>query len=167
MLSERVASPSEMAEMLEDASTENIAYHCRKMQKAGVVELVGTGSGGKQHFYKAVARFALDTEEWEQIPKIIREASSVSVSQLVVGDLGAAIRAGTFDSHPARSLLRMPMVLDSQGIEESAAVTMAALDALADVQARSAHRLAESGEVGVNVSSAILVYPAPDKSPAS
>jgi DNA-binding transcriptional ArsR family regulator len=163
LLAERVASPSEIAEMLGDASTENIAYHCRRMDKAGVVELVGIGSGGKQHFYKATARPILDTEDWEQIPKVLREASTVSVSQLVVGDLGAAIRAGTFDSHPARSLLRMPMVLDLMGIEETAKVTMTALDELAEVQARSAERMTESGETGINVSSAILVYPAPDK----
>ncbi|MGN6253541.1 MAG: ArsR/SmtB family transcription factor [Solirubrobacterales bacterium] len=165
VLSERVASPSEISEMLGDASTENIAYHCRKMEKAGVVELVGTGGGGKQRFYKAsaIARPALDTEEWQQLPRIVQEAGSVSISQLVVGDLGAAIRAGTFDSHPARSLLRMPMLLDPKGIEETAEVTMTALDALAEVQARSAERLAETGEAGINMSSAILVYPAPDK----
>lgn len=58
------------------------------------------------------------------------------------------------------------MVLDPKGIEETAEVTMAALDALAEVQARSAERLTENGEAGINVSSAILVYPAPDKSPA-
>lgn len=96
VLSERVASPSEISEMFEGASTENIAYHCRKMEKAGIVELVGTGSGGKQRFYKANAnaRPAIDTTEWEQIPKIVQETGTVSVSQLIVGDLGAAIRAG-------------------------------------------------------------------------
>jgi DNA-binding transcriptional ArsR family regulator len=165
VLSERVASPSEISEMLKGASTENIAYHCRKMVKAGVVELIATGSGGKQHFYraKAIARPALNTEEWEQIPRVVREASSVSVGQLVVGDLGAAIRAGTFDSHPARSLLRTPMVLDAKGIEETAVVTMTALEALDEVQTRSAQRLAKSGQAGINVSTALLVYPAPDK----
>jgi DNA-binding transcriptional ArsR family regulator len=165
VLSERVASPSEIAELVEGASTENIAYHCRKLVKAGVVELVATGSGGKQHFYKAkaIARPALDTREWEQVPRVVREASSVSVGQLVVGDLGAAIRAGTFDSHPARSLLRTPMVLDAKGMEETAVVAMVALGELDEVQARSAQRLAESGQAGINVSTAILVYPAPGK----
>lgn len=164
LLRERVASPSELAEMLGEG-VEKVAYHCRQMAKPGigVIELVATDNrrGGTKHYYRATARPLLDTEEWAKIPKPVRELETARSAQLVIGDLSAAIKEGTFDSHDARSLLRSPMVIDSQGIYESAKVMMEALDKHADIQARANQRLADSGEEGENFRVILLAFPMP------
>jgi DNA-binding transcriptional ArsR family regulator len=166
LLRERVAAPSELAELLGE-QVEKVAYHCRQMAKPdiGVIELVATDNrhGGTKHYYRATARPLLDTEEWAEIPKPVRELETTRSAQLVVSDLSAAIKEGTFDSHDARSLLRSPMVIDSQGIHESAEVMMEALDKHSDIQARASQRLAESGEEGTNFRAILLAFPMPSR----
>jgi DNA-binding transcriptional ArsR family regulator len=167
LLTERVASPRELADLLEE-TLDNVSYHCRKMAEAevGLIELVATDQrhGGTQHYYKATARPILDTEEWEKVPRMVREVGTVSVAQLVVGDLSEAIRGGTFDTSPARSLLRMPMVVDEDGLKETGDAAMRLVDEFAEIQARSAARLAEEGEEGMNIATAILAFPVPSRS---
>jgi len=167
ILSEQVASPREISEMLEE-SLENVAYHCRVMAKkeVGLIELIGTDKkhGGTQHFYRATARPVLDTDQWERVPRPVREVGTVSVGQLMVGDLSQAIKMGTFDSRPARSMLRMNMVLDEEGFEDTASAAMAYLDALTEIQAQAAERLSEQGKEGFNVATATLVYPKAERS---
>lgn len=164
LLRERVASPSELAELLGER-VEKVAYHCRQMAKPdiGVIELVATDNrrGGTKHYYRATARPLLDTEEWARIPKPVRELETARSAQLVISDLSAAIKEGTFDSHDARSLLRSPMVIDSQGVHESAQVMMDALDKHADIQASANQRLAESSEEGMNFRVILLAFPMP------
>jgi DNA-binding transcriptional ArsR family regulator len=166
LLRERVAAPSELAELLGER-VENVAYHCRQMAKPdiGVIELVATDNqhGGTKHYYRATARPLLDTEEWAEIPKPVRELETTRSAQLIVSDLSTAIKEGTFDSHDARSLLRSPMVLDSQGIHESAKVMMEALDKHSDIQARASQRLAESGKEGTNFRAILLAFPMPSR----
>lgn len=163
LLHERVASPREMAGMLEE-KLENVAYHVRVLLQKELIELVATDGrkGGKEHFYRATARPVLNTEDWEKIPKVVRETGTVSVGQLIIGDLSEAVKAGTFDRDTARSMLRTPLVLDQQGIEETAPATMDLLDRLSDIQARAAARMSEEGTTGFNVASAILVFRMPD-----
>jgi DNA-binding transcriptional ArsR family regulator len=166
LLRERVASPSELAELLGER-VEKVAYHCRQMAKPdiGVIELVATDNrrGGTKHYYRATARPLLDTEEWAKIPKPVRELETARSAQLVISDLSAAIREGTFDSHDARSLLRSPMVIDSQGVHESAKVMMDALDKHADIQASANQRLAENSEEGMNFRVILLAFPMPSR----
>lgn len=171
LLRESVAAPSELAKKLEEksvenVSVENVSYHCREMAKADVIELVGTGrgrTGGLKHFYRATAKPVLDTEDWARIPKPVRELESSRSAELVVSDLSIAIKEATFDSHDARSLLRSPMVLDSQGIYESGEAMMEALDKHAEIQDRALARLVENGEEGINFHAILLGFPMPPK----
>ncbi len=164
VLSERTASPTELSELLEE-DFDLVAYHVRVLAKADLIELVDTDSrhGGKQHFYKSSVRPILDTAGAERLPQLLRETSSVSIIPLVIGDLIESVEAKAFDSRPARSLLRMAMVVDELGMEESGEAALAYLDTLCEIQARSASRLAEKGDTGFNVQTATLVFPMPDE----
>jgi DNA-binding transcriptional ArsR family regulator len=162
VLDEREASPKELAEFL-DEDFERVAYHVRELRKAGFIELVDTDNkrGGTQHIYKAIIRPVVGVPEAALMPRQVREAISASILPLIYEDLERATGAGTIDSHPQRSLLRMGLVMDEEGMKETGEAAMAYLDALKEVQARSAERLAREKAEGFNVATATLVFPLP------
>lgn len=164
LLDERVASPKEIAELLGE-ELRVVCRHVNDLKKAECIELVATDNrrGGTQHFYKATVRPILDTEGAERLPKLLREAQSAQFISLVFGDVIESVEARAFDSDPARSLLRTNLILDDEGIRASGEAAMRFWDELQEIQSQSAGRLADRGEEGKNVSSAILVYPAADR----
>jgi hypothetical protein len=159
ILDERVASPTELSELLEE-DRYTIYRHVKDLEKANCIELVATDKrrGGTQHFYKAIIRPIIDTEAAERLPQLLRETQSAQIVPLVIGDVVEAAEARAFDSHPARSLLRSNFVYDGQAMTESGEAAMRFFDELQEIQARSAGRIAESGEEGMNVSSAVFVF---------
>jgi hypothetical protein len=90
---------------------------------------------------------------------LTREVTSAAGIDLIVSDLTKAFEAGTFDSHPARSLLRDEIVVDDQGMNETGKIMMRCLAALNEVQAESINRMARTGEIGMSVATALLAYP--------
>jgi DNA-binding transcriptional ArsR family regulator len=167
VLTEREASPSQLAELL-DETLGNTAYHVRKMVDAEVIELVRVEPGrrGMQKIYKATLRPVLVVDDWERLPRILREVNSVWVAQLMVGDLREAIEAGTFDARVGRAMVRVPGVVDEQGWDELEPAAEQWLEAIYDVFAKSNERLSRSGEEGINVATAVLAFemPPPEQS---
>lgn len=164
LLTETEASPSEIAERLEEGF-DNTAYQVRALAAIGCIALVRkeTRRGGTAHIYKAVARPILDTESWEKLPLLEREIRSASDMQLLLGDAIEAIRAGTFDARLARTMLRIPAVLDDEGLSEVESAAAAFLDAALTAQANSSERLAESGEEGFKASVGALAFELPSR----
>lgn len=160
VLDEREASPTEIAEILSE-NFFKVCYHVRKLHEAKCIELVGTDNrkGGTQHIYRSIVRPIFDTPEAEEMSQALREAGSAEIVPLVFDDLMASIQAGVFDSRPSRSLLRMGMVVDEQGFDETGEAAMAYLDALLNIQRRSVARLSTKGEQGFNAITATLVFP--------
>jgi predicted ArsR family transcriptional regulator len=70
ILNDRVASPKEIAEEIEE-SLNNVAYHIDILAKLGCIELtkVRPASGGRvmQHFYRATERSYLDDDAWAEL----------------------------------------------------------------------------------------------------
>ena len=169
VLDTREASPTELSEVL-DEDFYNVCYHVGKLKEAECIQLVDTDKrrGGTQHFYRAIVRPILDTVDAEDLPRLLREDGSAAVVPLIFKDLNESIEAGAFDSRPARSLLRMGMIVDEEGFEETGEAAMAFLDALSDIQSRSANRLSAQGREGFNIATATLVFPkAPPASDSS
>lgn len=164
ILREREASPKEISDELGEPLG-NVAYHVRQLAKAGLIELVDTDKrhGGTQHFYRATVEPILDTPEAEALTQLEREAGSEAIIPRVIDDIVASIEAGKFDSHPARSLLRMLLVLDEEGMRQSGVESMRHLARLSEIEAESTERLAKSGEQGMNVATATLVFPMGDR----
>ena len=161
VLGEREASPKELAEILEE-DFQQICYRVRVLKKNGFVELVDEDSknGGVQHIYKASVRPRLDADEWEQLPKVAREANSATVLRVIIRDACAAMATGDFDAHRHRALLQKPMVVDEQGMQELDESALRNLDEQERIAAESAARRIASGEPGIPVRAVTIVHPA-------
>lgn len=161
VLGEVEASPKELQELLEEPF-HRVCEHVRILRDAGVIELVDedTRRGGTQHIYKASTRPTLDAEAWGELPKLVQEAGSVSTLSVAFNEARAAVEAGAFDSHPRRVLIQKPMIVDEQGwveVDESLLRQLAELDRIAT---ESATRLAERGEPGQPIRTALIAHPA-------
>ncbi|MGV1049759.1 MAG: hypothetical protein ACOYD4_14695 [Solirubrobacterales bacterium] len=161
ILGDREASPKELAGLL-DEDFHRVYEQVRILHNSEFIELVGTDSrhGGVQHFYKATVRPVLDAEAWEKFPLLAREIASVSIARRIFADVIASVEAGVFDGRPHRALLRKPILVDEQGFKEADESALRHLAELAEIEARSATRLIEHGEEGINLSTATLVFEA-------
>ena len=151
-LSERVASPSELAEELGEPLG-NVSYHVRMLVDLGCIELVSTTPrrGALEHHYKAVVRPLLDDASYATFPASTKRALVGDILKEIWSDVGAAADADTFDDERVH-VTRQPLTLDAEGWEEAAKVLTDALDQIEDVRARTAKRLAKgAGESSTSV----------------
>lgn len=162
ILTERVASPREIAPLLE-LSTSATSHHVKKLEALGMVELVEEREVGSaiQHFYRAVVRPVVSNEEWEKLSIEERERFSIWIFQLVLADAARSFDASLFDASPNNHLSRTAMVLDQEGFDEVAGIQDRALSEIFEAQARSAERLADGGEESANIVAAMTCFEVP------
>jgi DNA-binding transcriptional ArsR family regulator len=158
-LSERVASPSELAEELNEPLG-NVSYHVRMLVDLGCIELVSTTPrrGALEHHYKAIVRPLLDDASYGKFPAATKRALVGDLLTAVWNDVGAAADVDAFDDeriHVSHQLLN----LDDEGWAEATRILDDVLDQMEDVKARSAKRLGKGGE-GTRSVLAILHFPA-------
>jgi DNA-binding transcriptional ArsR family regulator len=148
ILVERTASPAEMAREL-DEELSNVSYHTKQLVEFECAELVSTRPvrGALEHFYRATERHLIDTEAWEE--KILDDFTASARAQLVGGDK---------DFH----LTRTPLVLDQDGLQEALETHERARLEILEIEARSAERMLNSGEIGVNVSTSQGCFKMPE-----
>jgi DNA-binding transcriptional ArsR family regulator len=164
ILGERVASPNEIAELIEERLP-NVSYHVRALLDLGCIELVDTAQrrGAIEHYYRAVVRPFFTDRDWKRIPRSGRQAISDTALRVIWEDVAEAVNAGTFDSRPDRYLTHSPMVLDEQGWSEANRVMTDALAELERIGSRSAGRLKKSGEAGVPTRVVLMQFESPAK----
>jgi DNA-binding transcriptional ArsR family regulator len=150
ILTERVASPKEIAAEIGEPVVGNVSHHVNALAEDGLVELVDTKQrrGATEHFYRGTVLPAYASEEWEQSE---REEVSKLILQLFLHDVSEAVEAKTFDTHPERHLSRSPLFLDRQGFLDLAADQDRACERAQEIQAESDARRLESGEEGSRV----------------
>src|ERR671914_1573923 len=119
ILDERVASPNEISEMI-DERLPNVSYHVRALLDLDCIELVDTAQrrGAIEHYYRAVVRPFFSDRDWKRLPRSGRQAISGTALKVIWEDVSAAINGGTFDSRAERHLTHSPMDLDEQGWAE-------------------------------------------------
>lgn len=164
LLTERAASPKEIAEQL-DLPIGQVSYHVRSLEELGMIELVGTRQvrGAVEHFYKSIRRPSLNDAEWAELSLEEREAVSVWIKQQEMIDAAQAFDAGTFDRRTDRHLSRVPLVLDEEGWGELTELMADGLEAILEIQARSAERLAHrGGEGGIPVAASMSCFEMPE-----
>ncbi|MFL5898693.1 MAG: helix-turn-helix domain-containing protein [Solirubrobacterales bacterium] len=63
-----VMSPAELTRAL-GADLSDVSYHVRRLEELECAELVETRPvrGAVEHFYRAIERHLIDTDEWEQL----------------------------------------------------------------------------------------------------
>jgi DNA-binding transcriptional ArsR family regulator len=153
ILTERTASPAEMAREL-DEELSNVSYHTKQLVEFECAELVSTRPvrGALEHFYRATERHLIDTEEWEELDPIMAEDLVCEFMQKILDDFVASARAqligGDKDFHLTRTLL----VLDQEGLQEALETHERSRLAIVEIEARSAERMIKSGEEGIHVS---------------
>jgi DNA-binding transcriptional ArsR family regulator len=162
ILNERVASPNEIAEMI-DERLPNVSYHVRALLDLGCIELVDTAQrrGAIEHYYRAIVRPFFSDSDWKRIPRSGRQAISDALLRVIWEDVSEAIEAGTFDSRPDRYLTNTPMVVDEEGWSELAEVMARALREVQKVESQSARRLKKSKEAGVTMKVVLMQFESP------
>ena len=161
ILSERVASPNELAKELGEGLSQ-VSYHVKVLKDCDCIELVKTEPrrGAVEHYYRATSRAFLSDDEWAQLPHTVRPGFSVSLLQTLMDDAVAALEAGTFDSRDDHHLSRTQLKLDEQGWSDAAKVLSDALDRILDIQGESVERMAEDGEEAISATVAMMSFEA-------
>lgn len=166
LLSEGESSPSKTAARLGEPLGE-VAGHFRALKKMDLIVLVETRPGKRgstERIYKSTARPVIDLDSWETLSKLVRETNSVFVGQAILGDLAAAMQAGTFDRRTNRTMIRYPLSLDEEGAREIEPASASFLEALDAAQSNSDDRREMSGEAAVPFVAVVLAFETPGPS---
>ena len=150
ILNERVASPNEIAEMI-DERLPNVSYHVRALLELGCIELVSTAQrrGAIEHYYRALTRPFFSARDWKRLPRSARTAITDVGLQMIWEDTAEAIKSDSFESRADRHLSRTPLRLDEQGWSEITDLLAGALEQALSIGAKSEKRLAKSKEEGI------------------
>jgi DNA-binding transcriptional ArsR family regulator len=169
LLNERSAGAGEVAADLEiDPST--AGRHLDAMHDAGLIEVVGEAlnRGAVEPRYRALVRVLWDAEEWEALGQEEQQRLTDWIIGMIEADTHAAIEHGTFAAREDAHASRTVSFVDEQGWTELTRIKQEALEGVFAVQAASAERLAEAGEEGIPVLSALLCFELPaSKKPAA
>jgi DNA-binding transcriptional ArsR family regulator len=168
ILNERVASPNEIAETI-DERLPNVSYHVRALLDLGCVELVDTAQrrGAIEHYYRAVVRPFFSDRDWKRLPRSGRQAISDSILRILWEDLSASIKAGTFESRTDRHLTHSRMVLDEEGWAEMAKLLNEVLAETERIEARSsARRKKTADDAGISTTFSLMHFESPVRAPS-
>jgi DNA-binding transcriptional ArsR family regulator len=162
VLNERVASPNEIADILEERLP-NVSYHVRVLVDLECIELVRTAQrrGAIEHYYRAVKRPFFSDRDWKRLPRSGRQAIADVGLQLIWEDVSNAIEAETFEARPDRHLSRSPLVVDEQGWGELRDMLAEVLEEAQRIAKQSGERLAKSAEKGVPTQLVIMHFERP------
>jgi DNA-binding transcriptional ArsR family regulator len=163
ILVERTSSPAEMAREL-DEDLSNVSYHTKQLVELECAELVSTRPvrGALEHFYRATERHLVDTEEWKDLDPMMAENLLSEIVQKTLDDFVGAARGHTIGENAEFHLTRTPLLVDHEGLKEALEAHEKARLEIMDIAARSAERMVESGEEGINVSSSQACFKMPN-----
>jgi DNA-binding transcriptional ArsR family regulator len=164
ILDERVASPNEIADMI-DERLPNVSYHVRALLDLGCIELVDTAQrrGAIEHYYKAVVRPFFSDRDWKRLPRSGRQAISDVALKVVWEDVSAAIKAGTFDGRADRHLSHNDITLDEEGWRDVVKALAEMLDEVQKIESASASRLKRSGDEGIPATIVAMQFESPSR----
>jgi hypothetical protein len=132
----------------EGTAVSQVAYHFRKLLKAGCVEIVEhhVRRGAVENVYRGVARARFDTEEWKTVdPARRREITGIAL-QALMARAESAVLEDTFDSREDRWLVWVRMALDEQGWDELGELCKQMMDDVERVRETAEERLGQGGE---------------------
>jgi DNA-binding transcriptional ArsR family regulator len=162
LLSERTASPKEIADQLEEPIP-NVSHHAKRLVQLGCAELVDKRQvrGAIEHFYRATERAVVDTEEWNELDPMVAESFVCDIMQSSLDDFTSSVRAKMIGTDERFHLTRTRLVLDQEGLAEALEIQERARLEIVELQARAADRLAASGDRGLHVSSCLGCFEVP------
>lgn len=115
VLSERVASPNELATML-NVGLSGVSYHVKVLKDYGRIELVRTEPrrGAVEHYYRATSKSLLPAKTWRGIKRGVRAAFGGGLASDLFDELADALPGGKLAKSNSH-ICRMPLVLDAEG----------------------------------------------------
>jgi DNA-binding transcriptional ArsR family regulator len=143
ILCERVASPKEIAEALDEGLSQ-ISYHIQILRRCHLIELDRKAQrrGAIEHFYRAVAATLVPPGSWNDLPPLVREkVIAMDILKEFSIDTTASVEAGIFDRSPSE-LCHTPLILDKDGREELERLSESFLESVVEIQANADKRLA-------------------------
>ena len=164
ILNERVASPSEISEEL-DERLGNVSYHVRTLLDLGCIELVSTTPrrGAVEHHYRAVMKPFFSKDDWAQMPASTRRSAHDSALKGIVKDVVATAEANGFDA-PEDVVASIAGDLDAKGRTDLAKLLQGTREKAEKIFADSSKRL--SGKEGGVASQVALIGFAQAEAPA-
>jgi DNA-binding transcriptional ArsR family regulator len=165
ILNERVASPNEIAEAI-DERLPNVSYHVRALLDLGTIELVDTAQrrGAIEHYYRAVVRPFFSDKDWKRLPRSGRQAISDSILKILWDDLSESIKAGTFEARADRHLTHKRLVLDDQGWDEVTKLLNGVLSQVDKIEADSRARVKKSDDgAAIETTFALMHFESPPR----
>ena len=133
----------------EPTAVSQVAYHFRKLLKAGCVEVVEhhIRRGAVENVYRGVlARSRFTPEEWKSLDRTRREEISGVVLQGLMARAESAVLEGTFDARDDRWLAWVQMSLDEQGWQEISELCTRMMDDVERVREAAEARLGRAAE---------------------
>lgn len=142
ILSEQIASPKELARALGEDDVGNVAYHVRVLLKLKKIQLVDKKPrrGATEHFYRAVERPFVNTEEFEALSPKDRQRFIREILEEILADATEALNAGVICERPDMSMNRFPTSVDEEGWQELAKLMWETQQKAFDIQARTDER---------------------------
>lgn len=143
----RTLSPSRFAELIERPLS-LVGYHFKELEKFECIELVEKRPvrGATEHIYRASRRVLFDSDEWAQLPAIMKAgtAGRALTDFLLAGR--EAIEAGTFEARDDSHLSWTTIRVDERGWCEGSAIVAEALDKLLVLETKCAPRIEAGAE---------------------
>jgi len=161
-LSHRSISPVEFSREAR-VPLSDVAYHFRKLEEFECAEVTREVPvrGSTQHFYRGTTRPLLSDDAWKYLPISIRGGISGMIWQTLLERVAGAMEAGTFDVRDDRHFTWTPFTVDEAGWTELTGLLASTLEEATEIGVRSAERMAESGEEGINTTFALAGFESP------
>jgi len=153
LINEGPSSASKMGKAFGE-STEDVAYHLRRLAKLECVEVADERvNNGRpvEKIYRATERYLVATEDWDALDPASKEGTSGEWAQLFVDDLVEGFKARTLGTHKNFALIQNRIVVDEQGRAEALEIEERAMREIQEVQARALGRLSAE-ETGITLS---------------
>lgn len=161
ILNERMASPNELSKELDEGLSQ-VSYHVKVLKDFDCIEMVKTEPrrGAVEHYYRATERSFLPDSEWKSLPDSIKPGVSWSAFKMIIDDVVAAIKGGSFNARDDVHMSCTPGFVDEQGWKESVELVNETLEKVIKIHAGSAKRLAKSGEEGIPATAVLMNFEA-------
>jgi DNA-binding transcriptional ArsR family regulator len=143
-----------------DEPSRRVRHQLEVLQRAGLVDAVPRKNrrGGIEYLYAATTMPELRGDEGGTVTVEQERAAALAVLRLVLADASAAVRAGTFGSHPGHGEVRDWAEVDQQGWDELAAIHLRAYEEVRAAFAAARVRVQGNGGTGTPVTSAMFLF---------
>lgn len=143
----------------------HISYHCRRLEKAGLLTLVAEAPvrGATEHFYRANAEAYFSDEEWAALSLVERQDISRVMWQRFVAQVEIAMQEGTLDLRADRWLVWGPMAVDERGWKEMGSASAGYFAELDHIRRGAEERLKKPGSEPIRATYGMFVFPSPSR----